>query len=129
METNRFSLRQAAFSSEKAIKTHRIIIRVKRNPDILKLFELLYGIKLPKRTRYEIYQDILKTVKIKGACSITRISYGAGLPVDRTKRFVNFLVSRGLIKKVNIGGRELYRITDRGGEFLQALRTVRKFIQ
>lgn len=84
---------------------------------------------MQKRTRYEIYLDILETVKRKGVCSITRLSYSAGLPVDRTKRFVTFLLSRGLLKKINIGGRELYRITDRGGEFLQALRTVRKFIQ
>ncbi len=85
--------------------------------------------ELRKRTRYEIYLDVLETVRRKGACPITRLSYGAGLPVDRTKKIVEFLLARGLLKEVNIGERELYRITERGGEFLQALRTVRKFIQ
>jgi len=85
--------------------------------------------ELRKRTRYEIYLDILETVRRKGACPITRLSYGAGLPVDRTKKIVEFLLARGLLKEVNIGERELYRITERGGEFLQALRTVRKFVQ
>jgi len=84
-------------------------------------------IKLPKRTRYEIYLDVLETVRTRGACTITRLSYGAGLPVDRTKNVVRFLVSRGLMKEFNIGDKRFYRITERGGEFLQALRTVRKF--
>ncbi|MFQ6095344.1 MAG: winged helix-turn-helix domain-containing protein [Candidatus Bathyarchaeia archaeon] len=84
---------------------------------------------MSRRTRYEIYLDILETVRRKGACPITRLSYGAGLPVDRTKRVVEFLLSRGLLRKVDVGDRKLYRITERGGEFLAALRTVRKFIQ
>ena len=82
-----------------------------------------------KRTRYEIYLTILGRVRSRGACPITRLSYTARLPVDRTKNVVEFLLSRGLLKEVNIGDKRLYRITDRGGEFLEALRTVRKFVQ
>lgn len=85
--------------------------------------------ELPKRTRYDIYRDVLETVRRKGACPITRISYGAGMPVDRAKKVVKFLVSRGLLRELNVGDKRLYRITTRGGEFLEALRTVRKFIQ
>jgi predicted transcriptional regulator len=82
-----------------------------------------------KRTRYEIYLAILGTVRSGGACPITRLSYAARLPVDRTKNVVEFLLSRGLLKEVKIGDKRLFRITDRGGEFLEALRTVRKFVQ
>jgi predicted transcriptional regulator len=82
-----------------------------------------------KRTRYEIYLAILGTVRSRGACPITRLSYAARLPVDRTKTVVEFLLSRGLLKEVNIGDKKLFRITNRGGEFLEALRTVRKFVQ
>lgn len=85
--------------------------------------------KLPRRTRYEIYLDILETVRRKGACPITRLSYGAGLPVDRTRKVVDFLLARGLLREENIGERRVYRINQRGGEFLTALRTVRKFVQ
>ena len=84
---------------------------------------------MPKRTKYEIYLDTLEAVRRKGACPITRLSYAVRLPVDRTKRIVNFLLSQGLLKEVNIADRTLYRITERGGEFLEALRTVRKFIK
>ena len=82
-----------------------------------------------KRTRYDIYLAILGAVRSAGACPITRLSYAARLPVDRTKTVVEFLLSRGLLKEVNIGDRKLFRITDKGGEFLEALRTIRKFIE
>lgn len=85
--------------------------------------------KLPRRTRYEIYLDILEAVRRKGACPITRLSYSAGLPVDRTKKVVNFLLAQGLLREGDIGERRVYRITQRGGEFLAALRTIRKFVQ
>lgn len=84
---------------------------------------------LGRRTKYEIYLDILETVRRKGACPITRISYGAGIPVDRTKKVVRFLVSRGLVREENVSDKRLYRITTRGGEFLEALKTVRKFVR
>jgi len=82
-----------------------------------------------KRTRYEIYLAVLGAVRSGGACPITRLSYAARLPVDRTKTVVEFLLSRGLLKEVNIGERKLFRITDKGGEFLEALRTIRKFVE
>jgi len=84
---------------------------------------------LSRRTKYEIYLDVLEAVRRKGACPITRISYSAGMPVDRTKKVVKFLVARGLLREEIIGDRKVYRITERGGEFLAALRTVRRFIQ
>lgn len=85
-------------------------------------------IPLKKRSRYEIYLDILDAVRRKGSTPITRISYSAQLPVDRTKKIVDFLVSKGLLKEENMGDRRVYRLTERGGAFLEALKTVRKFI-
>ncbi len=83
---------------------------------------------MKKRSRYEIYLDILDAVRRKGSTPITRISYSAQLPVDRTKKIVDFLVSKGLLKEENMGDRRVYRLTERGGAFLEALKTVRKFI-
>jgi predicted transcriptional regulator len=83
---------------------------------------------LKKRNRYEIYLDVLNAVRRKGYTTITRISYSAQLPVDRTKKIVDFLVSKGLLKEEEMGDRRIYRLTERGGAFLEALKTVRKFI-
>lgn len=84
--------------------------------------------QIKRRMRHEIYQDILETILRKGVCPITRISYGSNLPVDRAKRAVAFLVARGLVQEEEYGATRGYRLTARGGEFLNALRTVRSYI-
>ncbi len=83
---------------------------------------------MQRRTRYDIYMDTLETIRRKGISAITRISYGANLPVDRAKNVVNFLLRRGLLKEEEYGDTRGYRITARGGEFLQALQTVKMYI-
>lgn len=81
-----------------------------------------------RRTRYDIYKDTLETIRRKGVSPITRISYGANLPVDRAKQVVGFLTDRGLVKEEDYGSTRGFRITARGGEFLQALQTVKMYI-
>jgi predicted transcriptional regulator len=84
---------------------------------------------MERRTRYDIYQDILDTVRRRGATGITRISYGANLPVDRAKESVEFLVAQGLLDEDEYGGNTMYVITGRGGQFLNALKTVKKYLE
>jgi predicted transcriptional regulator len=83
---------------------------------------------MERRTRYDIYSSILDTLRRRGFTGITRISYGAGLPVDRAKTAVAFLVERDLIKEEEYGGTKGYRLTARGGESLQALKTVIQYL-
>jgi predicted transcriptional regulator len=54
---------------------------------------------MKRRTRYDIYMDTLETIRRKGVSAITRISYGANLPVDRAKEVVGFLQERDLVKE------------------------------
>jgi predicted transcriptional regulator len=72
--------------------------------------------------------DTLETIRRKGVSAITRISYGANLPVDRANKIVSFLARRGLVKEEEYGGTRGYRITSRGGEFLEALRVVNSYL-
>ena len=83
---------------------------------------------MERRTRYDIYLDILDTTRRRGFSGITRISYGANLPIDRTREAVTFLVEKDLLKEEEYGGVKGYRLTARGGEFLQALKTVKKYL-
>ena len=73
--------------------------------------------------------DTLETIRRKGVSPITRISYGANLPVDRAKDIVEFLASKGLVKEEEYGNTRGFRITARGGTFLQALHTVKMYIE
>jgi predicted transcriptional regulator len=83
---------------------------------------------LKKRTRYDIYMDTLETIRRKGISTITRISYGANMPVDRAKDVVSFLSGRGLVEEEDYGSTSGFRMTARGGEFLQALQTVKQYL-
>ncbi|MGQ4834188.1 MAG: winged helix-turn-helix domain-containing protein [Candidatus Asgardarchaeia archaeon] len=73
-----------------------------------------------RRTRFDIYADIIEVVKRhSGGCGITRISYGAGMPNDRTKRFLRDMINLGLIQP-SIADSKKYIVTKRGLEFLDA---------
>lgn len=80
-----------------------------------------------KRTKYDIYADIIEIIAKKDLCSLTRISYGANMPVDRTKKTVSFLVSHGFIVEIAIGDRKKYRATKWGLEYLETFKRMRKF--
>ncbi len=83
---------------------------------------------MERRTRYDIYRDTLETIRRTGLSGITRISYGANLPVDRARDVLTYLSERNLVKEELNGTRKAYRMTPRGGEFLQALQTVDMYL-
>jgi len=80
-----------------------------------------------RRTKYDIYADIIEVIARKGLCSLTRISYGANMPVDRLKKTLNFLVSHGVVREMTVGDRKKYRATKWGLEYLEAFKCMRKF--
>jgi len=62
----------------------------------------------------------------KSSCPLTRASYGANLPIDRAKKALSFLASRGFVKEEIVGDSKRYRITKRGLEYLETFRKMRK---
>jgi len=80
-----------------------------------------------RRTKYDIYANVIEVIARKGVCSLTRISYGANMPVDRTKKVLEFLASRGFVREIMISDRKKYIATRRGLEFLEVYRRMRKF--
>jgi predicted transcriptional regulator/KaiC/GvpD/RAD55 family RecA-like ATPase len=79
-----------------------------------------------RRTRYEIYAELLDIVARRGSCRLTRASYGANLPVDRAKKSLTFLSSRGFLREEKIQDSSIYRITKRGLEYIETFRHMRK---
>ncbi len=79
-----------------------------------------------RRTRYEIYADLLDIVARRGACKVTRASYAANLPVDRAKKSLAFLASRGFVQEENVDDSKVYKITKRGLEYLETFKQMRK---
>jgi predicted transcriptional regulator len=83
-----------------------------------------------RREATDLFATVLEVVKrYHGAARITRVSYGAGMPVDRLRNFVERLVALGLLKVEEIDGRPAYDITPRGQEFLSTYWKMRGFIE
>ena len=81
-----------------------------------------------KRTKYDIYADVIEVIAKKDLSSLTRISYGANMPVDRAKKVVNFLVSHGFIREITADDRKQYRTTKWGMEYLETVKRMQKFL-
>ncbi|MBO3754329.1 MAG: hypothetical protein FGF51_03330 [Candidatus Brockarchaeota archaeon] len=82
-----------------------------------------------KRHRLQLYADILRVLKVHGeGCGITRLSYGANMPLDRVKKLVGELASHGLIGKRTDDPR-IFVLTARGMEFLDAFDKLAIFLE
>jgi len=83
-----------------------------------------------RREATELYATILEVVKRHQASArITRISYGAGMPVDRLKVAVDRLVALGLLGRQEDDGVVRYEVTARGQSFLDTYWKMRGFIE
>jgi predicted transcriptional regulator len=82
-----------------------------------------------RREQTDLFATILEVVKrYHGAARITRVSYGAGMPVDRLRVSIDRLISLGLLRSGELDGRPVYEITPRGQEFLTTYWKMRGFV-
>ena len=79
----------------------------------------MYVLKREKRTRYDIYADVLEAIKRNAPCTLTRASYGARMPVDRAKKVLARLEQAGFVRVELIGGRKHYVLAPLGAKFLE----------
>ena len=83
-----------------------------------------------RREQTDVYATILEVVKrYEGGGRITRISYGAGMPVDRLRRAIERLVALGLLRSRSEDGFHTYDITARGQEFLDTYWKMRGYTE
>jgi predicted transcriptional regulator len=83
-----------------------------------------------RREISDLYATILEVIKrYHGEGRVTRISYGAGMPVDRLRSSLERLGRLGLIMAVPRDGYTVYDITARGQEFLSTYWKMRGYIE
>ncbi len=89
------------------------------------------GASAPRRRELtDLYATVLEVVKrYHGAARITRVSYGAGMPVDRLRSFLDRLLALGLLSSEEVDGRPVYDITARGQEFLDTYWKMRGYVE
>ena len=83
-----------------------------------------------RREATDLYATVLEVVKrYHGGARITRVSYGAGMPVDRLRTLMDRLLALGLLESEEVDGRPVFDITARGQEFLDTYWKMRGFIE
>ncbi len=83
-----------------------------------------------RREATDLYATVLEVVKrYHGAARITRVSYGAGMPVDRLRTFLDRLIALGLLSTEEVDGRPVFDITARGQAFLDLYWKMRGYIE
>lgn len=90
-----------------------------------------------KRERLDIYADILEVLKHRPeGVLITRISYGAGVPIDRVKPMLDGLTHCDLVSvrakgdplQASLVQRRFYYVTKKGLEFLDSYRRIQSLL-
>lgn len=75
--------------------------------------------KRMKRTRYDIYAELIRVISIYGYCPLTRAARSTNQPVDRAKETILTLVERGLLEEDDDDGQTVYKVTVRGHQYLE----------
>ena len=80
------------------------------------------------RSRVNIVSDILEAVRDEENCKKTRIIRLANLDWDMAVKYLNVLVGDGFLEtdENDAKGNEVYRLTEKGELFLQAVRKLRR---
>lgn len=75
--------------------------------------------ELQKRTRYDIYAELIRVIYIWGFCPLTRAARSTNMPVDRAKASIGELCKRGLLEEDDDEGMRVYKVTTRGHQYLE----------
>jgi len=81
-----------------------------------------------RRSKYEIYNEILSIIYYQNDLPLTRIARAANLPVDRAKPLLQFLLKRNLIYEEEDERLTVYRISPDGVEFLELFKRLAKLV-
>ncbi|MBD3405654.1 MAG: hypothetical protein GF411_05930 [Candidatus Lokiarchaeota archaeon] len=72
-----------------------------------------------KRTRYDIYAELIRVIYVYGYCPLTRAARSTNMPVDRAKTTIGELLERGLLEEEDDDGQIVYKVTVRGHQYLE----------
>ncbi len=80
-----------------------------------------------RRSKLEMYVDILKVLAQRGPMKLTHIMYKSNVNCNVLKEYLGFLIKQGLIEERIVGkGRVVYANTARGTSVLAYFRELHK---
>ncbi len=79
-----------------------------------------------RRSKLEMYIDILKVLARHGSLKLTHIMYKANVNCSVLKEYLDFLMANNLVEEKTIGKKRIvYAITERGTTVLRYFRELR----
>lgn len=82
-----------------------------------------------RRSKLEMYVDILKVLAHRGPLKLTHIMYKANVNCSVLKEYLDFLIKQSLVEERKIGEqRVVYAITQRGIMVLKYFRELRQIL-
>lgn len=82
---------------------------------------------IPRRSKSEIYLDILNSVQKNGKMKKTHIMYTANLTHKRLEKYLGMLLMNNFLEKANEKDHTYYILTKQGYKFLSDFRKLKKF--
>ena len=82
-----------------------------------------------RRSKLEMYIDILKVLAHKGPLKLTHIMYKANVNCSVLKQYLEFLIQQNLVEEKTIGKKRIvYAITQRGITVLKYFRELKTML-
>jgi len=82
-----------------------------------------------RRSKLEMYVDILKVLAQRGPLKLTHIMYKANVNCSVLKEYLDFLLKQGLVEEKIVGKRRVvYAITPRGVTVLKYFRELEQVL-
>jgi len=82
-----------------------------------------------RRSKLEMYVDIIKVLAQRGPLKLTHIMYKANVNCSILKEYLDFLLKQGLVEERTIGKRRVvYAVTQRGITVLKYFREIEQVL-
>ena len=82
-----------------------------------------------RRSKLEMYMDILKVLAHRSPLKLTHVMYKANVNCNILKEYLEFLIKQGLVEENKVGkSRVAYTITERGLSLLKHFRELRQVL-
>ena len=82
-----------------------------------------------RRSKLEMYVDILKVLAHRGPLKLTHIMYKANVNCNVLREYLDFLIKQNLVEERNVGkSRTVFAITQRGITVLKYFRELQQLL-
>jgi predicted transcriptional regulator len=82
-----------------------------------------------RRSKLEMYIDILKVLGQRGPSKLTHVMYKSNVNCSVLKEYLEFLIKQGLVEERTVGkGRVIYSVTQRGITVLKYFKELKQVL-